>query len=154
MNNSVFILRVLFPAKIWPNWRSSKKSSRFWWHLIKKGHTFEVIVSLITFFEGIGIVISGVSPLWQKISAQGLIFFFFLLCEVRESTVSLIRSSFVKLSSTHLHSQTVRLGSRILMKVPPPHMSPGEVVKLVGLGSGINRAYPVQFSKYSDFHIW
>ena len=36
MDSLVFRSCVLFPAKIWSNWRISHKRSRFWGHIIKK----------------------------------------------------------------------------------------------------------------------
>ena len=36
MDSLVFSSCVLFPAKIWSNWKISQKCSRFWGHVIKK----------------------------------------------------------------------------------------------------------------------
>jgi hypothetical protein len=40
MDSSVFSSRLLFPAEIWSNWKSSQNLSMFWGHVIKKEHNF------------------------------------------------------------------------------------------------------------------
>ena len=51
MDSSVFSSRVLFPAEIWSNLKSSQKSIMFWGNVIKKEHNY---LSLIpNYFVGL-----------------------------------------------------------------------------------------------------